>query len=255
MALFFLNIRDFPDIGKIGKKLICIIIMRIGKIQLLFYAFFEGEEFMKNRRNFMSLTLLLIVLAASLLMVSAAPYSESVTPEFIQGAYYTSSYQCFYMNEDPGEAKNNKWQTYSLPIKKENMAYDGMNGSWFGMKLLRIKVGSPAPGDSVAVYIDNIKMLNEKGDVLFCWDFNDGKELHGPYLSQGTGLDSNMKIVDLDGEKCFLLHGKTKSMYGNNGIEIQWELPMNPDHKKGLWIFSDKKKEYTLQFDYYYAIQ
>ena len=209
---------------------------------------------MKNGKRAFIILFVLVSSGIAALLISAAPFEESVLPVFIQGCFYTKTFQCFYMSEAPGEKVANNWQTYSLPINKDNLAYDGMNGSWYDMAMLRIKAGSPASGDAISIYIDNIKILNKAGEVLLSWDFNDG-EAHGPYLSQGSGLDGNGTVVDLNGEKCFLLHGKTKSMYGNNGIEIQWNLPKNPQDKKGKWNLSDKKEEYTLSFDYFYAVK
>jgi hypothetical protein len=177
---------------------------------------------------------------------------KGVIPDLIQGAFYIqSNYSCIYLKGNT-EASKKTWLNYKLEINSSNIGYDGMNGNYNGIDLLRIKANTSSPGKELVIYLDNIKMLDSNGKAIFTWDFNDNKT-HGPYLSQGIKMEGSETIQSLNGEKCFLLHAKTETKYGYSGVEIQWTLPKCPDTKNGKWNLS--KNKYSLSFDYYYAAE
>jgi|GEM_PF-817523 len=193
-----------------------------------------------------------LILAAGLI-ISAV--HKGKLPLGIQGAFYKKiNYSCIYLkgSDETSAPKGNVWANYKMDITKKNLGYDGMSGSFRGIDLIRIKSNTAKDGENIVIYLDNVKMLDKNGKAIFTWDFNDS-DAHGPYLSQGIKLDDNATIQTLNGEKCFLLHAKSESKYGYNGVEIQWTLPKSPDTKNGQWDLS--KNKYTLSFDYYFATE
>jgi hypothetical protein len=194
---------------------------------------------------------LFIIGSALFLCFGDGAYS-GITPQGLQGAFYTKAYKCIYLkgsDELSGPPVTDKWVNYSVDIIK-SVGYDGMAGSRKGYSLLRIKSNTASPNEEIAIYIDNVVIKNKAGKVLLNLDFNDG-ENHGPYLSQGKKLADYGKVVTVNGEKCFLLHAKSANLYGYNGVETQWNLPKDPDTGSDSWDFS--AGGYTLSFDYYIA--
>ncbi len=196
-------------------------------------------------------SILLISFFASFLCFAGGPYS-GVVPKGVQGAFYTKAYKCIYLkgsDELSGATATNKWQTYSVDITS-NIGYDGMSKRYKGFSLLRIKAYTASPDQEVVLYIDNVMLKDSAANVILNFDFNDG-ENHGPYLSQGNKKQDNGNVKTLNDEKCFLLHATSENLYGNNGVEIQWNLLKNPDIADGTWDFSSGG--YVLSFNYYIA--
>ncbi|MEJ2663117.1 MAG: hypothetical protein P8107_03595 [Spirochaetia bacterium] len=203
-------------------------------------------------KKFFKTAAVLIILCSALFLCFGEGAFNGITPQGIQGAFYTKAYKCIYLkgsDELSGKPVTNKWQNYSVDITK-TIGYDGMNGQRKGYTFLRIKSNTAAPNKELAIYLDNVVVKDKAGKEILRFDFNDG-ENHGPYLSQGKKLADNGKVVTLSGEKCFLLHAKSANVYGYNGVEVQWNMPKNPKEGNGSWDFS--AGGYTLSFDYYIA--
>jgi hypothetical protein len=203
-------------------------------------------------KKILKMAMAVAIFCFALLLCFAEASYKGVAPKGVQGAFYTKDFKCIYLkgsDELSGAIVTNKWQTYSVDITS-NIGYDGMNKNYKGYTLFRIKAFTPSPNQEVVLYIDNVVLKDGAGNVILSFDFNDN-ENHGPYFSQGKEKADNGKVMTLNEEKCFLIHANSVNLYGYNGVEIQWNLPQNPQDPKGSWDFS--AGGYVLSFDYYVA--
>jgi hypothetical protein len=197
---------------------------------------------------------LLIVMIVGLCFASvvSAQDAAGVMPSTIQGAFYTPSYSCIYIKGAADLKLNpeaNKWCNYTTLIKKDVFDYDGMNGKYVNFNALRLKCNTTNNKEEVVIYFDNIVVKDAAGKAILTLDFENGDPA-GFYMAMGKELAGNGTVVTKDGKKCFQMHGSTVSMYGYNGIEVQWMLPANGDKN---WDFSSGK--YSLSFDYYVSVK
>jgi len=193
----------------------------------------------------------LAAIAVGGLFAQAAEF-KGIKPLFVQAAFYTPTYQCIYLKggEEMGlKYDMNAWNEYKTVVNKKTVAYDGMGGKFKNFNVIRIKSNTEKSKQEVVVYIDNVTLRDGKGNVVKVFDFEDGDPA-GVYVSMGKPLAKNGTVVEIDGKKCFLLHMQSESMYGYNGVEVQWTLPENKKDK--TWDFT--KEEYTVSFDYYVSV-
>ncbi len=200
----------------------------------------------------------LFVLVA-LVALCVSVYAEDVAPkgnqpQLVQAAFYTPTYQCFYMKgSDKLGMKDtpNTWNTYEAKISKANIDYDGIGGKFKKLNVIRIKSNTKKSKEPVTIYLDNITVKDGSGKVIFLGDFEDGTN-GGLYVSQGKALPGNGTVVEMAGKKCFLLNMNSQNLYGYNGVEVQWTLPEFEGEGGPGWDFS--KEDFTVSFDYYIAV-
>jgi len=194
----------------------------------------------------------LVALCAGLYAEGAAA-PKGIEPLMVQAAFYTPSYQCIYLKGsdelDPNYAAN-KWCTYTTAVKKETITYDGMNGKYVGVNVVRVKSNTKKNAQEVVIYIDNLVVRDGAGNVVFQLDF-ENDDPAGVFISMGKKFPDTATVVSKDGRKCFLMHMKSESMYGYNGLEVQWALPAR-DGKDPTWDLS--KGDFTVSFDYFISV-
>ncbi len=195
---------------------------------------------------------LLVTLGFGAWAEDAAP--KGIQPLMIQAAFYTPTYQCFYMKgtDKLGLADTpNVWNIYTAKISKANIDYDGIGGKFKKLNVIRIKSNTKKSKEPVTVYLDNITVKDGAGKTIFLGDFEDGTN-GGVYVSQGKALPGNATVVEMAGKKCFLLNMNSQNLYGYNGVEVQWTLPEFEGEGGPEWDFS--KEDYTVSFDFYLAV-
>lgn len=175
-------------------------------------------------------------------------------PLMVQGAFYTPTYQCIYLKGyDTLELKYeaNAWCNYATGVTKKTVTYDGMGGSFKNINVIRIKSNTKKTAEEVVIYIDNVTVTDPSGKPIMTLDFENGDPA-GVFVSMGKPLDGNGTVVEKDGKKCFLIHMASESMYGYNGVEVQWNLPAKSETEP-TWDFS--KENYAVSFDYLIAVK
>lgn len=194
-----------------------------------------------------------IVLVLCALLCGAMFAEGGENPQLVQAGFYTPNYQCFYMkgSDELGGHVVNEWGTYELPINKDTITYDGMNGNHKNMGIVRVKSNTEKSSTPLVIYLDNIVVKDPKGKVILNVDFEDG-ETGGHYFSQGRPQEGNGKVVEKDGRKCFYINVKTQQLYGTNAVEVQWLLPKNKKSKDGTWDFTSGK--YSVSYDYFIEV-
>jgi hypothetical protein len=202
-----------------------------------------------------------LLMAFSLVMLLAGLQAEDKAvlagnqPLMIQSAFYTPTYQCFYMkgSDEMGlKYTPGAWCTYAAPITKDTITYDGIAGTYKNLNVIRIKSNTKKPAEELVIYIDNVTVTDGSGKAIMTLDFEDGTNA-GVYCCQGRPLAENTTIVTKDGHKCFLLHMKSENMYGYNGVEVQWTLPARTGGDTPTWDFT--KGDYSVKFDYLIAVK
>lgn len=198
------------------------------------------------------------IVTIALVLLYAGIWAQSepkgIQPQMVQAAFYTPTYQCFYL-KGSDELKlaytPNSWCTYETAITKDTITYDGIAGKYKNLNVIRIKSNTKKAKQQVVLYIDNITVKNGKGETVLFLDFEDG-DAAGPYFSQGKPLDTNGTVVEKDGRKCFLLNMNSQSLYGYSGVEVQWTLPENEGKDGPTWDMS--AGDYSVKYDYYIAV-
>jgi len=201
----------------------------------------------------MKKTLLAMVALVALCAGLYADEPKGIEPLMVQAAFYTPSYQCIYLKGSDELDKNyaaNKWTTYTTAVKKETITYDGMNGKYVGVNVVRVKSNTKKNAQEVVIYIDNLVVRDGSGKVVFQLDF-ENDDPAGVFISMGKKFPDNATVVTKDGKKCFLMHMKSESMYGYNGLEVQWALPAR-DGKDPTWDLS--KGDFTVSYDYFISV-
>ncbi|HOU37846.1 MAG TPA: hypothetical protein PK786_07325 [Treponemataceae bacterium] len=200
----------------------------------------------------------LVLIAALALMAGMAPslFAEPAgeLPQMVQAGFYTKTYQCFYLKgtDELGlKYTPNEWNTYETEISKKTITYDGMNGKHKKLALLRVKSNTKKSNVPLVIYVDNVTLKDEDGNVVFFLDFEDGDPA-GAYFSQGKPADENGTVVQMDGRTCFMINMTTQNLYGYNGVEVQWNLPETDKTKDRFWDFTSGK--YSVSYDYYIAV-
>lgn len=188
----------------------------------------------------------------SILCSAGEDLPSGVMPITANCAFYTSQFKCIYTK--PAKAlgltmEPNAWNHYEVVIEKKNLDYDG-NGSLNGFSIFRIQTKTPT-SKVVAMYIDNMKLVDPAGKVVWNVDFNDGDN-RGTYVSAGRPMDGCGTIVELDGEKCFLLYGQTRNAYNNVQLEHSWNI--SDLTNKEVKTLNMGKGGYVLSYDYFYKV-
>ena len=189
---------------------------------------------------------LLMALALVMLLAGLQAEDKGNQPLMIQSAFYTPTYQCFYMKgSDELGLKDtpNTWCTYAAPITKDTITYDGIAGTYKNLNVIRIKANTKKPAEELVIYIDNVTVTDGSGKAIMTLDFEDGTNA-GVSCCQGRPLAENTTIVTKDGHTCFLLHMKSENMYGYNGVEVQWTLPARTGADATTWDFT--KGDYSV---------
>ena len=140
----------------------------------------------------------LVLIAALALMAGMAPslFAEPAgeLPQMVQAGFYTKTYQCFYLKgtDELGlKYTANEWNTYETEIGKKTITYDGMNGKHKKLALLRVKSNTKKSNVPLVIYVDNVTLKDEDGNVVFSLDF----EPLGHFGLVGTGSSSPFGIL------------------------------------------------------------
>jgi hypothetical protein len=196
--------------------------------------------------------LFLSLIAVGLICAAGDGLPSGAMPITANCAFYTSAFKCIYTK--PAKAlgltmEPNAWNHYEVTIENKTLDYNG-NGSLNGFSIFRIQTKTPT-SQIVAMYIDNMKLVDPAGAVVWNIDFEDGNN-RGTYVSAGSPLEGCGKVVDLDGKKVFLLYGKTKNVYNNVQLEHSWNIADLTDGK--VKTLSMGKGGYVLSYDYFYKV-
>lgn len=167
-----------------------------------------------------------VVMGAGLIWAAEPAAKASVMPFYLNVAFFTASFQPIYTKTAsvvgaPMEA--NKWGHFECAINKANLDYVGTGGSLKDFTAFRIQTKTKKVNQVVEIYIDNIKMADAAGAAVYDVNFEDGNN-HGFFMSAGAPLPNMGKVVDFDGQKCFLLTAYTKNIYNNVQAEVSWNI-------------------------------
>jgi hypothetical protein len=144
---------------------------------------------------------LLVLLSLTMLCLSLSAEDNDALkgnqPMMIQAAFYTPTYQCFYLkgNDDLGlKYVPNAWNTYATAITKDTITYDGIGGMYKNLNVIRIKSNTKKPSEELVIYIDNVTVTDGSGKAILTLDFEDGTNA-GVYCTQGRPSADNGTIV------------------------------------------------------------